>query len=320
MTRCRPLPEEIESVTIRTEKHGALYHIARVEVRTGGDRFLLCAATAVSDRAKAWLSREADVLRELQGRFGLPHLPRPLRLEERACGTRDRSFCALVLLSDWFEGFCEWHLGPAGAGEPTRVRIWDQARGHRWAEAGEVASLFREAARLLTRLYDPDGFRQVRAWHHAAGDFVVRPRKGMLDVRLTTARRYEPLPGLGPEDGLPPAVALTYFFLDTMLRMRLDREEGLGAFLWAGEDALEAAVGGFFTGLEERRGSGAPLLEDDLDLRGLLGSFSVGELRALHEPVLQAFAQADPSERTLVASRVDDHVTALHRVLRAVRE
>jgi len=319
MTRCRVRPEEIDTVSICTEKHGALYHIARVEVRAGGDRFAFCATTAVSDRAKEWLSREAGVLRELHRRPGTPCLPRPVRFEERRCGTRERGLPVLVLLADWFEGFHEWHLGSVGVGEPSRVRIWDQTRGHRWATRRETDSLFREAARILTRFYDPEGFRQIRAWHHAAGDFVVRPRRGALDVRLTTARRYEPLPGLGTENGLHPAVALTYFFLGMVLRMRLDREEGLGAFLWAGDDALEAAAEGFFTALDECRGSGAPLLEGGLELRGLLQSFSSGELRALHEPILRSFDRADPSERTLVEARLADHVTALHRVLRGAR-
>jgi hypothetical protein len=319
MTRCRPLREDLETVTICTEKHGALYHIARVEVRAGGDRFLLCATTALSDRAKAWLAREAGILRELHHRFDLPPLPRPVRLEERPCGARDHGLSALVLLTDWFEGFHEWHLGPVEEREPTRVRIWDQTRGHRWASGKEVASLFREAARILTRLYDLGGFLQLRAWHHAAGDFVVRPRRGLLAVRLTTARRYEPLPGLGEESGLHPAVALTYFFIDAMLRMRLDREEGLGGFLWAGDDALEAAVAGFFQAVDERRGSESPLLAGDLDLAGLLRSFSPGELRTLHEPILQSFTRADPSEQSLVESRIEGHVTALHRTLRGVR-
>ena len=319
MTRCRIQPEEIETVSICTEKHGALYHIARLEVRAAGERFLLCATTAVSDRAKEWLSRESQILKELHRRSGLSCLPRPIRFEERPCGARERGLSALVLLADWFEGFHEWHLGSAGEGEPTRVRIWDQDHGHRWATRREIDSLFREAARILTRAYDPEGFRQIRAWHHAAGDFVVRPRDGLLDVRLTTARRYEPLPDLGAESGLHPAVALIYFFLGMVLRMRLDREEGLGAFLWAGDDALGAAVDGFFTSLDEGRESGAPLPGGDLEIPELLRSFSPGELLGLHEPILHRFADADPFERTLVEARVEDHVTALHRLLRGAR-
>ena len=319
MIRCRVRPGEIETVSICTEKHGALYHIARVEVRAGGNRFVFCATTAVSERAKKWLSREAGVLKELHRRFGTSYLPRPVRFEERRCGPRERDLSVLVLLADWFEGFHEWHLGPVEEGNPTRVRIWDQTRGHRWATRRETGSLFREAGRILTRLYDPEGFRQIRAWHHAAGDFVVRPRRGALDVRLTTARRYEPLPGLGVESGLHPAVALTHFFLGMMLRMRLDRDEGLGAFLWAGDDALEAAADGFFTALDECRESDRPFLQGDIELPGLLRSFSPGELRALHEPILRRFADADPSERTLVEAGLEDHVTALHRVLRGVR-
>ncbi|MCF8062475.1 MAG: hypothetical protein K9M82_08170 [Deltaproteobacteria bacterium] len=318
-SRRRILPGDIEALEVCTAKHGALYHVAGIGVRAGVERFRLCASTAVSARARQWLAREVETLEALHRRFGLPHLPVPLRFGETRCGSGQRGLSCLVLLVDWFEGFHEWHLGPAGEGEPSRVRIWDQTQGYHWATLREAESLFREAARILTRVFDPEGFRQIRSWHHAAGDFVVRPRKGRLDVRLTTARRYEPLPGLGPNEGLHPAVALVCFFLDLVLRLRLDREDGVGVFLWAGDDALEAAVDGFFTALSECGGSGAPLLEGDVEVAGLLRSFSSEELLTLYGPILQRFTDADPAERELVENRIEDHVTALHRVLLKVR-
>ncbi|MFO7785462.1 MAG: hypothetical protein ACQET7_04970 [Thermodesulfobacteriota bacterium] len=312
-------PEKLGSLLIRTEKHGAMYHVASIEIQAGLDQIKLCSSTAFSEQARNWLTREVETLKELHRRFGLPHLPVPVLFGKAAFGSGNREISALVLLADWFEGFHEWHLNAVKPGGRPRVEIWDQARGYRWATEGESRSLFRGATRILSRYYDPDGFMQVRAWHHAAGDFVVRPRNNELDVRLTTARAYTPLPGLSPADGTMPAVALAYFFLDTVLRMRLDRKEGVGKALWAGDDALEAAVEGFFAGLAQRRLSGGPVLEENTKVLDLLCSFSTKDLLTLHGPVLGFLAEEAVLERALIESRLDDHVTALHRVLPRVR-
>lgn len=312
-------PEKLESLIIRTEKHGALYHIASVEIQAGMDRLKLCASTALSSQARRWLTREMDTLTELRRRFSLPHLPVPVLFGEAALASESCNVSALVLLADWFEDFHEWHLNTPRRSGPPKVRIWDQSGGYRWATDREARSLFWGAARILSQYYDPHGFMQVRAWHHAAGDFVVRPRNRELDVRLTTARAYAPLPGLSPADGAIPAVALAYFFLDTVLRIRLDRDEGVGEPLWAEDEALEAAVEGFFTGLAERRRSGDLVWEDDIQILDLFRSLSTKELLNLHGPILQFLEKESVVERDLIESRLDDHVTALHRVLPGVR-
>ncbi len=312
-------PGRLESLRICTQKHGALYHVASVEVRTEEESLKLCASTAVSEQARRWLAREVEVLEELHRRFGLPCLPVPLAFGSAALGPQGRRVNACILVADWFEGFCEWHMRPDPLGGAPEVWIWDPGHGERRATEEEVSSLFVECARILTRCYDPDGRRQIRAWHHAAGDFVVRPRNGALEVRLTTARRYEPLSGMAPEDGLPSAAALVYFLLDTALRMRLDRADGVGRPQWAGEETLEAAIRGFLRGLAERTGSDAPLLEQEAAFLDLLRSFSSKELLTLHAPVLGALG-ADPLERALIESRLEDHVKTLHRTLRVARE
>lgn len=312
-------PGHLESLRICTQKHGALYHVASVEVRIDEERLKLCASTAVSDQAREWLVREVEILNALHRRFGLPCLPVPLAFAPVSLGSGERRAEAGILVADWFEGFCEWHLRPNPCGRTPEVWIWDPDHGERRATPNEATFLFEECARILTRCYDPGGRRQIRAWHHAAGDFVVRPRNGKLEVRLTTARRYEPLFGMGPEDGLPPAAALVYFFLDTALRMRLDRADGVGRPQWAGEETLEAAIRGFLRGLAERKGSSMPLIEQGTAFLDLLRSFSSKELLHLHAPVLEGL-RADPAERALIEGRLDAHVKTLHRALREARE
>ncbi len=317
----RVLPEDLRSIHIRTEKHGTLYHVACVEawLRSRPDPLRLCASTAVSETAKRWLTREVETLEELRRIFASPFLPEPLCFGPAVCGSGAKTASVLVLLADWFEGFHEWHLENRSPEGPSSVRIWDQARGYCWATREEARSLFRGASRILTLTYDPAARRQIRAWHHAAGDFVVRPRNGSVEVRLTTARRYAPLPGLGPDSGLHPAVSLVPFFLDTVLRMRLDKDRGVGDALWAGDEAVQGAVAGFLDGAAERTRAGKPILQKDIEIFRLLGSFSREELQTLHEPVLRLMEGEDPSDRALVQERLADHVTLLHRVLRGVR-
>lgn len=314
------LPATIGALLIRTEKHGTLYHVASVELQAGTDHFKFCSSMAFSDQAQCWLKREIDTLKELHRRFGLPHLPAPVIFGKTFLGHGDRKVCALLLLSEWLEGCHEWHLSAARRGEPPKVRIWDQAEGYRWASERESRSLFWGATRILSQYYDPDRYTQIKAWHHAAGDFVVRPLKHALDVRLTTARAYAPLPGLSPDYGIIPAVAMIYFFLNTILRMRLDREDGVGEPLWAGDDALEAAVKGFFAGMARPRLSSSPENKENTKMIDLFRSFSPKELIALHRPILEFMEDEAAGDRALIESRLDDHVRALHRVLLRVHE
>jgi len=312
--------DEIQGVRICTEKHGAFYHIASIEAETTAGRVKTAASTAVSARARAQLAREAGILRELRGSPASPFLPEPLLLKEVPWGGDPGEEPLLVLLTEWFEDFHEWHLSPSSGGKGGVARIWDRQRGTRDASPEETAGLFREIARILTLAFDPAGFRQVLLWRHAAGDFVVKTAGDRpLQARLTTVRDYGPLPGLSPEDGIHPAVAWINFFLDTALRMRLDRVEGVGGRLWAGEFSVRACLGGFFEAVAEAESAGRSLPCGRVELEGLLKSFSRKELQTLHRPVLDRLGEESPEEAHFAAKRLDDHVRQLHRIIREFR-
>jgi len=85
---------------------------------------------------------------------------------------------------------------------------------------------------ILT-LYKYEHLPPHPSWHHAAG-ISCKEHWGVVDVRLTTARGYEPLVIFIEDQDINPVMALLYFFLDLTVRMRLDRWEGVGEIVWAG--------------------------------------------------------------------------------------
>jgi hypothetical protein len=314
-----PEPQDIHEIIIRTEKHGAFYHIASVEIPAGAGVLKLAASTAVTKEARDMLSREAGLMGELDRTLRVPVLPRPILCQEVLFPGGGKADALLVLLTDWFEDFHEWHLAGNAGGDADRIRLWDQTRGYRDASAGEACEIFREIARILTLLYDPEGFGQILQWHHAAGDFIVKTTDGALQVRLTTVRHFGPLPGLAPEDGVHPMVALVYFFLNMALCLRLDREEGVGRPLWAGDFSLRCAVEGFFKGLEEAAALGRALPMGVEETRRLLESFTLEELQKMHQPVLARLEEEDAGERHLVRLRLARHLEGLYRLIQGDR-
>lgn len=311
-------PEEIHEIIIRTEKHGGFYHIASVELPTGNRTLKLAASTAVSRAAKEILAHEYTLLERLSKAFGLPFLPRPVLCRELPCAGGRGGETLLILLDDWFEDFHEWHLkNPVSGGD--RIHLWDRKRGHRVVSGEAIHGLFREIARILTLFYGTKNYHQVLQWHHAAGDFILRETgRGPLQVRLTTVRDYGPLPGLSTEEGVHPMVALVNFFLNMAVRIRIDREEGVGRLLWAGEFALRAVLDGFLGALEEMRSRGGAVpLEGEL--LSLFRSFSRRELEKLHRPILGILEEEDPMEHGIVCRELDRHLDGLYRIIQGDR-
>ncbi len=315
---CRLAPLDLREMSIRTEKHGALYHVAGVDLFTGSGRMRLAASTAISSLARRCLAGEERLLAELEETFRLPYLPKPLLSGRISCGEGRTKAPLFILLADWFEDFHEWHLNIEDECGPVRVYLWDSTDGYRFATEREARDLFREMARIVTLYYDTSAFRQIVLWHHAAGDFIVRTSKTPLEVRLTTVRGYGPLPGLTPEAGTHPLVALCYFLLNLLLRLRLDRREGVGVPLWAGDWAVSAALEGFFKALEEMKCRGRVLPADLPEIRDLLRSFSAGELLRLHDALPALSPEGDPEEIPLIQAHLEDHVEAVHREIQGL--
>ncbi|UCF56942.1 MAG: hypothetical protein JSW15_00150, partial [Deltaproteobacteria bacterium] len=248
--------DRIHKLLIRSEKHGVLYHLASVEFFIDDQTIKHAVSTAISERGKAWLNREYDLLRYMGETFNLPYLPKVYikgQIEHQV-GTRKESLS--MFLAEWFEDYHEWHLSIDEKGKGQKLCIWDQQGGHRFATKKESFEIYKQASKILTLYYDTRNYSQIYPWHHAAGDFVVKTKDGKVQVKLTTARKYGPVMAFLEEEQINPLVAIIYFFLNLTIKMRLDKLDGTGEVAWAGDFSVDAAIEGFFESLRIKETQG----------------------------------------------------------------
>lgn len=239
---------DIEEILIYTEKHGSDYHPARIEVKVDDGCASFAMNVGVTERGKARLSREFEVLRFLNGKYDFPFLPRTY-FQGEAFPTSVAMF-----LADWFQGYHEFHLSIDKEDGFQKVVLWDSDKGHRYLSRSQAWQTYHQTAKILTLYYDLETFEQIFPWHHAAGDFVVKAQKKSLDVRLVTARQYAPM--LDRSEGVSVHEALLFFLLNLSVRMRLDRLDGVGAVAWADDECVDATLEGFVEGLRMKGDKG----------------------------------------------------------------
>jgi hypothetical protein len=216
-------------------------------------------------------------------------------------------------MTEWFEDYHEWHLT---ADQSHKICIWDQDRGKRFAAEEETSGIYRESSKILALYYDTETFRQIRPWHHAAGDFVVNTENEKVRVRLTTVRGYEPLELYSHAEPINPVIALLYFFLDLSTKMRLDRIEGTGEVIWADHFCLGPVAEGFLDALRIRAGRGRYPLGDPEDLIRLLKAFSPKEMQSLFRPLLELYELEDAQDFAVIEANLGNHADSLWRIIR----
>ncbi|GAB6057832.1 hypothetical protein [Desulfonatronum parangueonense] len=284
------------SISVRAEKHGALYHPASLSMTwRDGTAAKFALLVAISERGKQALQHESEVLSLLRDKPGASFLPRPLY------AMADET--ASLLVVPWFAGFHEFHVRGDGS-----FSLWDHDRGLRRLGEPELEKVYFQVGRILTLCLDPKTGAGIHPWSHAAGDFIVRWEGQAVDVRLITARDYGPLVVTDN-----PLSALFAFVLDMALRVRLDREDGVGEWVWMDRAVVESAVRGFYASLGEHGASGESLAA----LARLLPSFAPDELLDGYEPLLDKFSRA---ELTIILPRLEEHCRELSMVLAAVSE
>lgn len=322
--------ENISSLLIRSEKHGALYHIASIEMLLNDDPVKLAVSTALSETAKICLKREYALLQALGRVHELPYLPAvfaqgavPLRARDQGdcrSGKKGLQETFAMVLSDWFEGFHEWHITLDKAQNGQRIRLWDPEEERRYLSTLEAYQLFKQASKILTFYYDPATSCHIYPWHHAAGDFVVCIRTDTLQVRLVTARKYASIMDAFSTESMNPLIALVYFFLHLTIRMRLDRADGVGETVWIADVAVSAVIEGFFEAITHMVRQGTFTLCDEKSLLSLLRSFSPSELKLLFESLYGLYQGGDPEEYAIIGGQLERHITFLHQALQEFPE
>lgn len=304
--------EEIEEVVIRYEKYGTLYQICSIDVSVAGTPARICASVAFSGKAKQTLEREFKLMALLEEQKGLGFLPRVYKKDRIKVDKAGSTESLLVVLLEWFEGYEEWHFQRNKG--PTQAFIWDMREGYRFLSEAQTFDMVYQASRILTLYYDVESTRRIIPWHHGGGDFIVRVSEDGVDLKLITARGYEPI-RLNVDEGLLDA--LCSFFIETITKMRLDKWEGMGESTWADLFILEAALQGFFNALKDKEARG--------EMRGLsaaavlrrLKSFDAGQLMSLVKRCVVDMRADDVSDYMVALRHLDDHASEIHAAIRS---
>ena len=312
--------DSIHKILIRSEKHGALYHVASVDIFMYERPIKFAVTTAVSEEARACLTNEYEMLKSLNRSLRLPYLPEVYEKGDVKCqdGCNHHERLTLIL-SEWFENYHEWHLSIDKNDGKQKICIWDFQNGNRFASKEEASEIFRQASKILTLYYDTKDFNQIYPWHHAAGDFVVKTGDDGIQVKLTTVRKYRPIMNSFSEEAVNPMIAMVYFFLNLTIRMRLDKLDGVGETAWAGDFSVHAATQGFFEAIRIMDGEGIfePGYVQNLFL--LLQSLNEDEIERLLQPLLDLYQEDGPADLPMIQANIKSHISFLCQALRASR-
>ncbi|MFC1858335.1 hypothetical protein ACFL9U_09965 [Thermodesulfobacteriota bacterium] len=304
--------KDIQEIHIHLEKHGPLYHPARVVAYVHGEKHALVLNVAISEAGKSCLLREYETIEKLNKIFPLGFLPDVYGFGEAA--TQDR-LNASMFLGGWFEGYNEFHITQDTSSGFKKLAVWDPRRGRVPLSKAQEIEIYRKAALILTCYFNIETCEQIFPWYHAAGDFVVGQSDGRLDVRLITARRYMPLTEGAAESPESILQALLLFFLDLSIRMRQDRLDGVGDLVWTAETAAEGALNGFFQGLAQKPSMPAlfpdPLVECFWDY---LSSWPEIYLFDFSEILMELYHPASP-EVLLIKQNMKDHIHFIYRTI-----
>lgn len=298
---------DIDEILIRTEKHGALYHLASIEVTVKGQSKKFAVNVAISRRGKDWLNHEFFVLKQLNNKFDYSYLPNVYFLGEVKS--------MLMFLAEWFEGYYEFHISKDKHGRQKTV-LWDFDHGYKSLSNEQTKEIYKQASNILTIYYDTCEFKQIFPWHHAAGDFVVKIDNGSIDVKLTTARKYQSVIVFLEEGIINPLMALIYFFLNLSIRMRLDRFDGIGDVAWANDFCVDGVVEGFFEALRAKERTGKYNIGTIKEFISLLKHFGKDDLELMLNSLMDIYKNSP--EIDTITGNLKKHADKLYSVIQTL--
>ena len=304
---------DLEFFQVTLEKHGQFYHPARLTVDVQGHSLSFVINVAVTSIGCSYLRQDFDNIRLLNHRYPYPFLP-----QVYAHGTvpevSHRTSQIEMFLGQWLDGFLEFHLSGQPLVGNDRLLVWDPQMGAQRLSDMDRIQIYRQAAQILTGYYNLETFEQIFAWHHAAGDFVLRRDGQQFEVRLVTVRDYRPLfEGLGNDIDVM-IHALLSFLLNLSVKMRVDRIDGVGEFAWANDDTVAATLNGFIDGLFLQA-------ESERIPRELIGFFvdymkslTIGELNELLNAIFERTFKQTP-EGGMICRQLNRHTESLFKAI-----
>jgi sulfur relay (sulfurtransferase) DsrF/TusC family protein len=308
---------DITEIIIRSEKHGAFYHIASVEIVGPGENSKFVVTTALSESARTSLDEEFFILQQL-AEINSEFIPKNYGKESVKWETDSGSEEFLMVLGEWLDGYHEWHASADPESGNRKIHLWDYTNGYRFLTDAESYELLRQVAYVLTFYYDQSSFCQIYPWHHGAGDFVAKAENsGAISVKLITARQYEPLVQLDQAEEADRLVATIHFLLNLTLRIRLDRLDGVGEPAWLDEFSVDAAVAGFFAGLAATQVEDRLLIGPVAEFLEIMQSFDTREIFDMYESLLEIYVEEDQDDFRLIQAELADHAAELHEALQS---
>jgi hypothetical protein len=294
----------VKSIQVISEKHGADYHPALINLVREDGTTSLVANVAVTERGLARLADEFRVLKQLGSRDARKHIPEVYFLAENA----DKSMG--LFLGEWLKDFHEFHL--SSANQNQTLVLWENGRS-RELSVDQSLQIYERAAAILTDFYDIHDCSEIYPWHHAAGDFVAQPRPDP-SVKLITVRQYAPRLLLDSDTGDPRSLGLLLFFANLTIRMRLDRVDGVGDMVWANENYLSAAVKGFLDSMESKSINNNLCAGVFAAFRTHAKDFGPVEWAELFQDMLSSYDSSAP-DIPLIIENCADHVWSVYKIV-----
>lgn len=308
----------IQSVDIIAEKHGGDYHPARIKVQAADSRHSVAVNVALTPRGNQRVSQDFHLLASLRERFPAKFTPEVYFLGEvNVQAEKEEHLVIVMFMGEWLDGYHEFHLSVEPESGKTGTILWDLNRGYQYLSRDTTAEIFRQAALILTSYYDTKAFAEVYPWHHAAGDFVVKYSEGDVDVKLITLRQYAPRMVFPEHSFRHRLMALKLFLANLTVRMRLDRLDGVGEIVWAGDYAVEGAISGFIEGMKAQVASG---MCDDMLLRQFVEEtqrMSPAEVAEIFQMVTESYDEEAP-DSPVILDHLVDHIFEVYRMFQGL--
>ena len=269
---------------------------------------------ALTSRGKQRVSQDFHLLASLRERFPAKFTPEVYFLGEVNVQAKNEEDLVIVMfMGEWLDGYHEFHLSVEPESGKTGTILWDLNRGYQFLSRDTAAEIFRQAALILTYYYDTKTFAEVYPWHHAAGDFVVKYSEGVVDVKLITLRQYASRMVFPEHSFRNRLKALMIFLANLTVRMRLDRLDGVGEIVWAGDYAVDGAISGFLAGMKAQVASG---MCDDMLLRQFVEEtkrMSPAEVAEIFQMVTESYDEEAP-DSPVILDHLADHIFEVYRL------
>ncbi|MBN1276495.1 MAG: hypothetical protein JXA35_03315 [Deltaproteobacteria bacterium] len=309
---------DIQKVLIRYEKYGSLYQIGSVEIIGAQNVCKFGVSMALSPHSKVQMAVEYDAIEELNKlRYpDISYLPEMYLKSVIPVKRNEKVDTVVISLFEWFEGYNEWHVKQHDDGS-EQIIVWDFQNGYTYATDKQVYKIIQNAAMILTLYYNIQNYSQIFPWHHGSGDFVAKFTEDKVDVRLITVRGYGPLVLSDDREFIDPLKALVVFFLSLTVKMRIDKDEGVGRPVWSNSITPLPVIDGLLEGIKEQESKGMSPPDSADMVRHVLKGMDLEEIKTMLYSQLNSFRHIDPVDSQIIAEHLDMHA---EEVFKAIKE